>query len=118
MKTHTGSCHCGAVKFEIDSDLAEFTKCDCSLCVKKNAVMVKLHESQFRLTAGKQALGLYQWNTGVARHHFCKICGIYTFHHKRVTPDFLGINVFCLENVDLSKVPVISVDGITMSTDP
>jgi hypothetical protein len=89
MPTFKGSCHCGAIRFEIDSDLTEFTKCDCSLCVKKNAVMVKVREDRFRLIAGEADLGLYQWNTRVAKHHFCTKCGIYTFHHKRVTPDFL-----------------------------
>ena len=116
MKTHAGSCHCGAIKFEIDSDLAEFTKCDCSLCVKKNAVMVKVHEDRFRLMTGREQLGLYQWNTGVAKHHFCEVCGIYTFHRKRVTPDFLGINVFCLDDAEISNVPVVTVDGITMTS--
>ena len=115
MQTCQGSCHCGAIKFEIDIDFTEFTKCDCSLCRKKNAVMAKVHESQFRLIQGDQNLGLYEWNTNTAKHHFCKECGIYTFHRKRVSPDFFGINVFCLDNIDISNVPIIEVDGQSMS---
>ena len=118
MPTYRGSCHCGAIAFEIDTTLTEFTKCDCSLCRKKNAVMTKVHESAFRLLQGHDNLGLYQWNTHMARHHFCKTCGIYTFHHKRVTPDFLGVNVYCLEGVDVSALPVINVDGVSMTTEP
>ncbi len=117
MQTYQGSCHCGAVEFEIDTDFTEFTKCDCSLCRKKNAVMTKVHESHFRLLKGEKQLGLYQWNTHNAKHHFCKKCGIYTFHRKRVSPDFFGINVYCLDNADISKVPIIEVDGITMSVE-
>lgn len=116
MTTYTGSCHCGAVQFEIDTEFTEFTKCDCSLCAKKNAVMTKVHEDQFRLLAGEAELGTYQWNTNTAKHHFCKTCGIYTFHRKRVSPDFFGINVFCLQDADLSQVPVIEVDGISMTS--
>ena len=115
MKTYAGSCHCGAVRFEITTAFTEFTTCDCSLCRKKNAVMTKVHEDQFRLRAGEEHLGLYEWNTRVAKHHFCTICGIYTFHRKRVTPDFLGINVNCLDDADTAGVPVVAVDGIGMS---
>lgn len=66
MRTCKGSYHCGSTRFEIDSNLIAITTCDCSLCVKKNAVMVKVHEDQFGLISGEKDLGLYQWNTGVA----------------------------------------------------
>ena len=114
-KTYRGSCHCGAVVFEITTELTEFTKCDCSLCTKKNAVMTKVHESGFRLIAGSEVLGTYEWNTRTAKHHFCTRCGIYTFHRKRVTPDYFGINVFCLETDDVDGVPVVAADGRSMS---
>lgn len=114
-KRYQGACHCGSIEFEIEAELIEFTKCDCSLCSKKNAVMTKVHESKFALLRGEKHLGIYQWNTKIAKHHFCKKCGIYTFHRKRVTPDFIGINVFCLKNVDISKVPIVEVDGASMS---
>ena len=118
MQTYHGSCHCGAIRFEIDTDFTEFTKCDCSLCRKKNAVMAKVHEDQFKLVQGEDDLGLYEWNTNTAKHHFCKKCGIYTFHRKRVTPDYFGINVHCLDDVDISDIPVVGVDGVSMSMDP
>ncbi len=115
MRTHQGSCHCGAVRFEITADLKEFTKCDCSLCRKKNAVVAKVHESGFKLLAGEDRLALYQWNLRIAKHYFCKVCGIYTFHRMRSAPDSYGINVNCLDDADLSHVPVIEVDGKSMS---
>lgn len=115
-QTYHGSCHCGAIKFEISTVFTEFTKCDCSLCKKKNAVMTKVHEDQFNLLHGENQLGLYQWNTCTAKHHFCLKCGIYTFHRKRVTPDYLGINIYCLDTADIIGVPIIDVDGISMST--
>ena len=116
MTLYHGSCHCGAVAFEIDTEFTEFTKCNCTLCAKKNAVMTKVHEDNFRLVRGEEFLGLYQWNTRVAQHHFCQKCGIYTFHRKRVTPDFYGINVHCLDDADVSGVPVVELlDGIDMS---
>jgi hypothetical protein len=115
IKTYHGSCHCGAVAFEIITEFSHFTKCNCTLCVKKNAVMTKVRESQFRILAGAEVLGTYQWNMGIARHHFCQTCGIYTFHYKRADSQTMGINVYCLNDADISKVPVIEVDGISMS---
>jgi len=101
-----GSCHCGAVKFEIEVEPVETTVCDCSLCAKKNARMIQVHESGMTITAGQDNLALYQWNTGVARHYFCRTCGIYPFHRKRAVPDAYGVNVYCLEGFDPDSVPL------------
>ena len=114
LKTYTGSCHCGAVRFEIETDLPEFTMCDCSMCRRRNALMVKVHESRFTLLAGEAALAEYQFHTRTARHFFCKVCGIYPFHRKRVTPDHLGVNVHCLHDLDLSGIPVRQAVGAAM----
>lgn len=113
-KTFSGSCHCGAVRFEIDTDLPELTTCDCSICRRKNALMVMVHESAFRLLAGEDALTLYQFHTFTAKHYFCKVCGIYPFHRKRVTPDFVGVNVFCLEGFEPAGIPVRATVGAGM----
>lgn len=113
-QTYRGSCHCGAVQFEIRTDFPELTMCDCSLCRKKNALMVKVHESCFTLLAGAEQLAEYQFHTHTARHFFCKVCGIYPFHRKRVTPDHFGINVFCLDNFDPAGIPVRQAVGAAM----
>ena len=110
-----GSCHCGAVRFEIETDFPKLTMCDCSICKKKNALMVKVHESKFRLLAGEASLTEYQFHTKTARHFFCKVCGIYTFHRKRVTPDNLGVNVHCLEGMNLEDIPVRKAIGAAMA---
>ena len=110
-----GSCHCGAVRFQVEAEITELTTCDCSLCVKKNAVMAKVHESALTVTAGEDALSLYRWNTGIARHYFCSRCGIYTFHRKRAAPDHFGVNVFCLDGFDHAAVPVRATEGVGMT---
>ena len=114
MRKYEGSCHCGAVRFEIESDFPELTRCDCSICRRKNALMVKVHENHFKLLSGDDSLSEYQFHTMTARHFFCKTCGIYPFHRKRVTPDYLGINVFCLDNFDPSGIPVRQTEGASM----
>lgn len=114
LRTYRGSCHCGAIRFEVDTDLPELTMCDCSMCKRRNALMVKVHESHWRLLAGAESLAEYQFHTHTARHFFCRVCGIYPFHRKRVTPDFLGINVHCLDDIDLTGVPVRQAVGAAM----
>ena len=114
MATWRGSCHCGAIAFEIDTDFPELTTCDCSICRRKNALMVKVHESHFRLLRGDDRLRLYQFHTRTAKHYFCDTCGIYPFHRKRMAPDSYGINVFCLEGFDPAGIPVRATVGAGM----
>ena len=111
----TGSCHCGAVRFRVDSNIDELTTCDCSLCSKRNAVMAKVPELALTVLDGQQMLTLYEWNTRRAKHYFCRRCGIYVFHRKRVAPDHFGVNAHCLEGFDVAAVPVRETDGANMT---
>ena len=103
------------MRFEIETNFPELTTCDCSICRRKNALMVKVHESRFVLLAGADHLTEYRFHTGTARHFFCKVCGIYPFHRKRVTPDHFGVNVHCLEGFDPEGIPVRRTAGAAMS---
>ncbi|WP_413698683.1 GFA family protein [Psychromonas sp. KJ10-10] len=113
-KRFKGSCHCGEIEFEINTNFPELTTCDCSICLRKNALMVKVHESDFKLIKGEDFLSEYQFHTHTAHHYFCRQCGIYPFHRKRVTPDFYGINVFCLEGFDATGIPIRKTVGAGM----
>ena len=112
---HHGSCHCGTVKFTVDAEPAEATVCDCSLCTKKNAVMVRVPVAALTVTEGEDALTLYQWNTRLARHYFCSRCGIYTFHRKRSDPTSYGVNIFCLDDLDPATVRRVQTEGENMT---
>ena len=76
MPLYNGSCHCGAVRFTVEGEIPEAYTCDCSLCAKKNALMANVHESRLKITSGEDKLGLYQWNSRIAKHYFCTQCGI------------------------------------------
>jgi len=110
-----GSCHCGAIEFAFDSVIEELTTCDCSICKKKNALMLKVHESDFKLISGESSLVEYQFHTKTARHFFCQTCGIYPFHRKRVTPDYYGINVNCLDDFQINDFKIRETNGSEMS---
>lgn len=118
MQVWQGSCHCGAVRFRIEADLADLYRCDCSLCCMKNALMTSVHEARFTLVSGEKSLSEYNWNTGVARHFFCARCGIYPFHRKRSMPDHYGVNVNCLEGFELGGRSVRQASGRDMTVNP
>lgn len=115
MGAWDGSCHCGAVRFHVAAEVDEVTSCDCSLCSRRNARMIKVPEAALSLLAGGDVLSEYRWNTGVARHFFCSRCGIYVFHRKRAAPDHYGVNIFCLEGFDASAYPHRATEGVGMT---
>jgi hypothetical protein len=99
--TLNGSCHCGAVKFTatLTEGFASARRCTCSICRMRGAVAVTSTPEAFQITQGEDKLATYRFNTGVAEHHFCSVCGIYTHHKRRSNPNQLGVNVACLEGV-------------------
>jgi hypothetical protein len=109
--TINGACHCGAVRFNttLTEGLASARRCTCSICRMRGAVAVTSTPGQFELTQGADKLATYRFNTGVAEHHFCTVCGVYTHHKRRSNPDQLGVNVACLDGLspfDFAIVPV------------
>ena len=110
-----GSCHCGAVRFRVTAEPSEVIHCGCSLCARRAALMATVHESGLTILAGEDKLSLYRWNTGVAQHYFCQVCGIYPFHKKRSMPDHYGVNTGCLEGFDAAAFPYRYSEGTDMS---
>ena len=96
--TSDGSCHCGAVTFRVHllKGFSSARRCSCSICRMRGAVAVTGELETFQLLSGADKLATYRFNTGVAEHHFCTVCGIYTHHRRRSNPNELGINVACL----------------------
>ena len=101
MQTYHGSCHCGAVTFEVNADLSRLGDCNCSICTKKGSVHHRVPENRFRLLSGAEALKAYQFNKKIASHFFCQNCGIHTYSHPRTAPEMFNVNVRCLDNFDL-----------------
>lgn len=109
---HTGSCHCGAVAIEVDApeDL-EVYECDCSLCERTGFLHLIVPSSRFRLVSGRDVLTTYTFNTGVAKHMFCKVCGVKAFYVPRSNPDGFSVNLRCLDRATIRSVKVVLFDG-------
>jgi hypothetical protein len=120
VQTLTGSCHCGAVVFEVDIDdgLGRLSRCNCSLCRRRGAIMAAVPLDRLRVLKGADNLTLYQWNTGIAKHYFCRTCGIYTHHQRRSNPNEYAVNIACLEGVDPFNAGEVALgNGAAMSVE-
>lgn len=95
---YRGGCHCGAVEFEVEApEHIKCGECNCSICSKSGFLHLIVPKSRFRLLKGEAALTSYTFNTGVAKHLFCKTCGVKSFYIPRSNPDGVDVNVRCLE---------------------
>jgi hypothetical protein len=109
--THHGSCHCGAVAFEVDAPAAiDALECNCSICTQTGFLHLIVPRSRFRLLRGEDALTDYRFGTGTAVHRFCKICGVKGFYIPRSHPDGIDVNVRCLDRATVSEVRVSLFD--------
>jgi len=108
----TGGCHCGAVEWEAqlpDDIVAD--ECNCSMCSAVGFLHVIVPRSKFRLVRGEDAITEYRFNTGAAKHYFCKICGVKSFYVPRSNPDGYSLNLRCMDRSQFAKVEIRLFDG-------
>jgi hypothetical protein len=95
---YTGSCHCGAVQFEVEApEIITCEECNCSICSKAGFLHLIVPQSKFKLLSGADNISIYTFGTGVAQHKFCKTCGVKPFYIPRSNPDGVDVNVRCLD---------------------
>lgn len=106
-----GHCHCEAVQFEVEApEKLVCRECNCSICRLTAFLHLIVPKSAFRLVQGRETLTTYTFNTGVAKHYFCSICGIKAFYVPRSNPDSYDVNVRCLDPMP-EKVTIETFDG-------
>ena len=95
---YRGGCHCGAVRFEVEAPERILVQdCNCSLCAMTGFLHLIVPKSKFRLVKGEESITTYTFNTGIAKHTFCRTCGIKSFYVPRSNPDGIDVNVRCLD---------------------
>jgi hypothetical protein len=114
-KKHVGSCHCGAVRFEVDADLsAGANRCKCSICTKLSVASGIVKPSAFSLLTDEAALGTYEWGYKTSRRFFCKTCGVHCFARGNIPElggDYVSVSYNCLDDIDPSELVVGHWDG-------
>jgi hypothetical protein len=111
LKTYEGGCHCGQVRFRCQGDLSNVSECNCSVCTKKGFLHLIMPRDRFELLSGEDAITTYTFGTGVAKHTFCRHCGMHSFYTPRSAPDGISVNVRCLDGVNVAAVRANPFDG-------
>lgn len=108
---YQGSCHCKAITFEVEApENIDVDNCNCSICHKSGFLYLIVPLSKFRLLSSQDYIATYTFNTGVAKHTFCSVCGIKPFYTPRSNPDGMDININCLDTRPLS-IKITNFDG-------
>lgn len=111
---HTGSCHCGAVRFEVEVDATSAGRCNCSICTKLGATSAIAGPDALTVLAGEEVLTGYQWGPRISRRYFCSRCGVLCFARGNLPElggDYVSVSVGALDDVDLAEVAVHYWDG-------
>lgn len=113
MTWRQGGCHCGAVRFEVETpDAIEVEDCNCSMCARTGFLHIIVPASRFRLLAGAEDITSYSFNTGVAQHLFCSVCGVKSYYVPRSNPDGYSVNLRCLDDPkSFAEVRIVNFDG-------
>ena len=110
---YKGSCHCGGVAFEVEGEVTSAMSCNCSICSRRGSLLWFVPRDKLRLLTPEPDASTYMFNKHVIRHRFCPICGIHPFG-EGIDPagnQMAAVNIRCLEEFDLSSVPVEQFDG-------
>ena len=111
LVTHRGGCHCGAVAFEVEAPARlTVSDCKCSICRMSGYQHLNVQRARFRILKGAESLTEYRFNSGVARHLFCRHCGVKSFYVPRSNPDGYSVNVRCLDPATIEHIEVERFD--------
>jgi hypothetical protein len=110
---YKGSCHCGRVSFEVSGDIESVMSCNCSICQRKGSLLWFVPREQLRLLTPDDNASIYMFNKHVIGHRFCPNCGMHPYGEGKDPKGqpMAAINVRCIEEIDLTKIPVTHFDG-------
>ena len=108
-----GGCHCGYVTFAVQGPPRSILVCNCSICTMKGYLHWIVPRDDFKLVtpSAEAHLPIYRFGTRVAAHYFCPTCGVPAFYIPRSDPDRVDVNLRCVRNIDLDKLPLQTFDG-------
>lgn len=125
LSIYDGSCHCGKVRFRVTTEISHVRECNYSICFMRGTLNIRVEENQLEISTPLKTMNLHQWGRKTAKDYFCTECGILTFRRPGALTDdeikagrtpFFGwaVNARCLKGVDINKLPVIKVDGLSL----
>lgn len=115
MLKYIGHCHCQAIKFEFFANhIDRGLRCNCSMCVRRGALMsdFTLAPDELMIQTKPELLGTYSFGPCVAKHHFCKVCGIYPFHQTMIKPGHYRVNLGCVDGINSLDLKFRTFNGL------
>ena len=99
-------CHCGAVEIQVNfkEEIDKLMRCNCSICKRKGTMVATIDKKDLKIVKGEDKIKIYQFNTKVAKHHFCSECGVQTHNLRRSDPTTYGINIGCMDEIDVNEL--------------
>ena len=99
-------CHCGAVEIQVNlkKEIDKLMRCNCSMCKRKGTMVATIDKKDLKIVKGENKIKFYQFNTKVAKHHFCSECGVQTHNLRRSDPNTYGINIGCMDEIDVNEL--------------
>ena len=100
------TCHCGAVEAEVNvpEKFEKVMRCNCSICKRKGTMVTTINKEDLKIVKGEDKIKVYQFNTKVAKHHFCSECGVQTHNLRRSDPNTYGINMGCIDEIEVNEL--------------
>lgn len=110
---YTGSCHCGAIRYEVEGEVDGALACNCSMCGRRGSLLWFVPREQLRLLGREEDVGTYLFHKHVIKHRFCPRCGIHTWGEGQMPngQPMAAVNLRTLEDFDYEAVPVKHFDG-------
>ncbi len=113
---YNGSCHCGAVKFEVTTEVEGLMECNCSMCSRAGWRLIFVPEAAVEILQGEDALQDYQFGKRNTHHAFCRTCGVrsLSWGPGHDGAKMYAVNTRCLEGFDGAELPVQHFDGAAL----
>ncbi|MBI1211078.1 MAG: Gfa-like protein [Alphaproteobacteria bacterium] len=111
-RPYTLSCHCRAVRFQVDADLTGLVECNCSTCGRHGFLHWKVPAAAIRLLTQKCVVSTYKWRDADGGHEFCPACGVALFR-AGYPGGVISVNARCIEGLDVFTLPIVRYDGRT-----
>lgn len=111
---HQGSCICGDVQFEVEVDVTQGSRCNCTMCTKLGVIGAIVKPDVFRLTSDEAKVSSFTRTPEIGHRFFCARCHIYCFsrgHLAQLGGDFVSVNLSCVDGFDVSKAVLGYWDG-------
>ncbi|WP_435215198.1 GFA family protein [Luminiphilus sp. nBUS_16] len=112
LVTHEGGCHCGKVQWQIQAPAHLQTHtCNCSICNINHYQHLIVPKQRFQLLSDPDTLSEYRFGSGLAKHYFCKACGVKSFYRPRSNPDGVSVHARCLNPASVLSITDTPFDG-------